>query len=114
LHNIDKVVLKNKLKSENIAESNSNIINDFSHAKEAFVKKSFFELANIREIANIWDYSHDYCKRIVAFYASRFVIMKWNIIENPQELNANQQRIYDGHKNKVGTFAVHPKSKFYK
>ncbi len=114
LHNINKVVLKNKLKTENVVENNSNIINDFSHAKDVFVKKSFFELAKIREITNIWDYSHDYCERIVAFYASRFVIMKGNDVKNSLQVDSvSQQKIFDGHRNKIGAFAVHPKSKAF-
>jgi len=113
LHSINKIVLNNKLKNENIVENYNSILGEISQSKDFIIKKSFFELAKIREISNIWDYSHDYCDRIVSFYSSRFVILKGkNLKKNylNEENLLHSQRIFDGHRNKIGTFAVHPKS----
>jgi len=108
LHSINKTVLKNKSKSHNIIENNKKIIDELLQDKDISLKKSFFEISNLREIYNLWDYTHDYCERKIAFYSSRFIIYKLN-----SNIDTQEQKIFEGHKNKIGTFSIHPKSKLY-
>lgn len=108
LHLINKNVLKNNLKSENIIDKNNFLIDEYILGNNNFAKASIFELSNLRKISNLSQSSHDYCQRNIAFYSSRFVI-----INNPNlnlEVDPKRQKIFEGHSNKIGAFSIHPKS----
>jgi hypothetical protein len=127
LHFINKTILKDKLKSENIIENNNNLLNDFiTEGKYPNPKKSFYEMEKIRIINNLWDYSHEYCERSIGFYSSRFFIINQNCslakesskisgpeqgMESEYEKDNFNQKLFEGHHQKIGAFAVHPKSR---